>query len=613
MELLLNCQGLTKTIGSRQLFDSVSFTVDGGDRLGIIGANGTGKTTLLRILAGLDSPDGGKVTVSKNIRTGYLQQSDIFGNEASVADVLTQELRRIEPDPAEQYNRVHAMLSRADFSSPDLRVKNLSGGWRKRLSICRALILMPDILLMDEPTNHLDIEGILWLEKLLAGSFPESPAAYILVSHDRLFLENLATRILEISPVYPEGYFAVAGNYSAFLARKEDFLRQQEELEARMANKARREAEWLHRGPKARTTKARYRVEEAHRLHNELAEIRRRNRAKKTVQLDFDGTDRRTKKLLEARGLAKSYGGGQLFSGLDLVLTPGRRIGLLGPNGCGKSTLMKILAGAENVEGLEPDKGTIRRADGVQIVSFTQNREKLDPTATLRHALAPEGETVVYRNRPLHLVTWAGKFLFTPEQLDTPVGNLSGGEQAKILIADLMRRPADILLLDEPTNDLDIPSLQVLEESLLEFSGAVVLVTHDRFLLNRLCDRVLGFCGEGIVEYFADYEQWYEACKTAERKEGKAAAAEKEPERKKKPKGRLSYLEQREYDGMEERILQAEEEEQELLRRMDDRETVKDPEKLNECWIKLEDIRRTIHELYSRWEELEAKLEAGKV
>jgi ATP-binding cassette subfamily F protein uup len=613
MDLLLNCRAVSKSIGPRLLFDAVSFTVNRGERLGIIGANGTGKTTLLRLLSGLDTPDSGKVTLTGNIRTGYLAQSDTFPDHETAAGVLYHHLRDLGLDDAEQYSRAHSLLSRAEFADPDCVVKTLSGGWRKRLSICRALVRRPDILLMDEPTNHLDLQGILWLEKLLGSSFPESPAACILVSHDRVFLENLTSRTIEISPMYPAGFFAVEGNYALFQQRKEEFLEQQEEHETRLANRSRRETEWLRRGPKARSTKAKYRIDEAHRLHCELARIQKRNRIKKKIQIDFTATDRKTKKLLEARTLAKSFDGRVLFSDLDIILTPGRRIGLLGPNGSGKSTLMHILAGSSDPVGMRPDSGSITIAEGVNIVSFSQNREQLDLSATLRQALAPEGETIVYRDQPLHIVTWAGKFLFTVDQLDTPVGNLSGGEQAKILIADLMRQPADILLLDEPTNDLDIPSLQVLEESLLEFPGSVVLVTHDRYLMDRVCDRVLGFDGRGGTDFFADYQQWIASLKADEKGPGKRADSTKQQEKgkrkRKKEKGRLSYMDQREYDSMEEKILQAEEEEQLLTRRMEHPEITSDPKKLHECWEQLENVRTTIHQLYQRWEELENKKE----
>ena len=607
MTLLLNCQAIGKTIGPRSLFNSVSFTVNRGEQLGIIGANGSGKTTLLRLLAGLETADSGRISLAKNIQTGYLAQTDIFDDNASAADVLYESLHDLGLDDTEQYNRVHSMLSRAEFSDPECPVRTMSGGWRKRLAFCRTLIRRPDILLLDEPTNHLDLEGILWLEKLLGSSLPESPGAYVLVSHDRLFLENRTNRILEISPLYPEGFLYIDGNYSDFLVKKKQFLDQQQEQETRLTNRLRRETEWLRRGPKARSTKAKYRIDEAYRLHDELTRIKTRNREGKAIQFDFNATDRKTKKLLEAHGLAKSFDNRMLFSNLDLVLSPGRRLGLLGKNGCGKSTLMQIIAGAGTESGLQPDSGSIKTAEGVRIVSFTQNREQLDLNTTLRQALAPEGESVVYRDRSLHVVTWAKKFLFRADQLDTPVSTLSGGEQARILIADLMRQPANILLLDEPTNDLDIPSLQVLEESLIEFPGAIVLVTHDRFLMDRVCDSVLGFDGRGNVSFFADYEQCLDAFQEKNRPKPKPTTQKEKKKKRTIQAGRLSYMDQREYDTMEETILKAEEKEVNLQLAMESPDISSSPEKLQECWQQLDQVRKTIHSLYERWEELEEK------
>lgn len=610
MSNILSCQALSKAYGAQQLFSSISFSINSGDRIGLIGPNGSGKSTLLKIICGLEEADSGQVVRQKHIHLSYLAQADVFDDQATVSDNLLMALRGSDLDQAERRHRVHALLSRAEFSDGDIPVAQLSGGWRKRLSICRSLLANPDILVMDEPTNHLDIEGTLWLETILGGALPGGPKAWLLVSHDRRFLENCTSRIIELSRLYPEGSLQVDGRYSDFIEAREAFLDRQQEEEVRLSNKVRRETEWLRRGPKARATKAKYRIDEAHRLQQELAEVRSRNRAAGTVQIDFDATGRKTKQLLVAQGIGKHYDGRSLFAELDIVLSPGTRLGLLGRNGCGKSTLMQILAAAGGDGGLLPDAGTLRIAENVQIVNFDQKREDIDPSITLRRALAPDGDGVVYQGRSMHVASWARKFLFRPDQLETPVGQLSGGEQARILIANLMRRPADILLLDEPTNDLDIPSLDVLEESLEEFAGAVVLVTHDRFLLDRVCDRLLGFDGNGQVAYFAEYSQWLEemAEKARVGREKRVQAELKKTENGgQKKKGRLSYLDQREYDQIEELITSAEVRVDELQQRMQEPEVVSDPAQAAECWEELEQAQLEVERLYNRWHELEEK------
>lgn len=605
---LLSCQGLAKAFGAQSLFTGVTLVINPGDRVGLIGPNGSGKSTLIKILCGLEQPDSGTVFTQKLLRIGYLRQEDSFDETASCIDILYQAAQKLDIDEAEQYNRVHALLSRAQFADPHQPVRQLSGGWRKRLSICRALVRRPEVLVMDEPTNHLDIEGILWLEKLLNATLPESPAAFLMVSHDRRFLENTVNRVIELAAVYPEGSFQVRGTYADFLDKKADYLLQRQSLEERLANKVRRETEWLRRGPKARTTKARYRIEEAGRLQEELSEVRSRNRSTGQVGIAFDATQRKTKKLLTATGLTKGFHGTTLFSGLDLALTPGMRLGLLGRNGSGKSTLMHILAAAVRQSGLKPDKGTIATADGLRIVSFDQRREQLDPDTTLRRALAPEGDSVVYQGQSLHVVTWAKRFLFRADQLETPVYRLSGGEQARILIARLMLQPADILLLDEPTNDLDIPSLDVLEESLCDFPGALVLVTHDRFLLDRVCTVVLGFDGAGKTEYFADYEQWLVMLQEQQRKEqpDSPTGSRDKPAAKPKP-GKLSYMDQREYDQMEELILAAEARLGELEALMASPEVIANPAQLQRHWQEQQEVQAKTEQMYDRWNELEQR------
>ena len=613
MAHLFSGHGLAKSFGAQNLFREIDLFIHEGDRIGLIGPNGSGKSTLLKIVCGREESDEGTIRKKKHLSVAYLAQEDLFDPDQSVLETLLGALKNQTLDESERSTRACTMASRGEFDDLQEPVGTLSGGWRKRLSICRALILRAELLVMDEPTNHLDMEGILWLERLINGMLPESPAAYLLVSHDRRFLEKCTTRMVELSPGYPQGSLQVEGNYGQFVAEREQFLDNQLRMEERLSNKVRRETEWLRRGPKARATKARYRIDEAYKMQDELQQVRQRNRAATAVQIGFDSSGRKTKKLLVAEKIAKAIDGRQLFSALDLVLSPGTRLGLLGPNGCGKSTLMQILVEASHPNPPPLQSGHIRTADGIRVVSFDQKREQVDQGMTLRRALAPEGDSVVYRGRDIHVVSWAKRFLFRVDQLETPVGQLSGGEQARILVAGLMRQPADILLLDEPTNDLDIPTLEVLEESLLDFPGALVLVTHDRALLEHVCDRVLGFTGNGEVRFYADYHQYVQAMEEKERSGRQRDMPERgggaQPVVNRKKKGRLSYLDQREYDMMEEKIMLAEEKEAALQEMMELPETMADPEKLQEVWLQLEGLRETITKLYERWEELEQKKE----
>jgi len=270
MSNFITCKSISKSYGAQTLFHNIGLVVDSGDRIGVIGPNGSGKSTLLKIICGLEEPDGGQLLRQKFVRFSYLAQEDIFEETKSVSENLLAALGEEDIEDTEKYFRVDTLLSRGEFGDSDVPVKNLSGGWRKRLSICRAMLGLPDVLVLDEPTNHLDIEGILWLEKMLTGA--AGPSAFLLVSHDRHFLENCTNRIVELSAVYPEGTFQVQGSYSRFLERRDEFLVGQQEEEERLANKARREIEWLRRGPKARSTKAKYRIDEAYKLTDELAE-----------------------------------------------------------------------------------------------------------------------------------------------------------------------------------------------------------------------------------------------------------------------------------------------------------------------------------------------------
>jgi ATP-binding cassette subfamily F protein uup len=590
--LLLSCETVSKAYGTRALFEELSLGLFEGDQVGLVGPNGSGKSTLLKILAGLEAPDRGTRSVRGGVRVGYVPQDPVFAPGGTVEDVLVGALSGV--DEADRPGRLALALGRGGFADGRAEVDTLSGGWRKRLAIGQALAAAPDILLLDEPTNHLDVDGILWLEATLL----EEARAFLVVSHDRYFLEHVTTRMVELNRIYASGLFTADGRYSDFLARRDEFLRGQAAYEDALANTVRREIEWLRRGAKARSTKARGRIKEAGRLIEELDDARARGLVR-TAGIDLAASSRRTRKLLVARGLAKSLGSTPIVRALDLAIGRGTRVGLIGPNGSGKTTLLNLLAGA-----LAADGGEIERADGLRIVRFEQHRMGLDPDQPLRRALAPESDAIVFQGRSVHVAAWAKRFLFRPEQLEVPVGRLSGGEQARILIARLMREAADLLMLDEPTNDLDIPTLEVLEDSLAEFEGGLVLVTHDRFMLERVSTTILALDGQGGAEAFADYAQW-EAARAGRPAPARETAAATPRERRRTR--RLAYQEQREWDGMEQAILEAETAADQCQRAVDDPAIASDPAALQSRYAALGAARAAVDRLYARWAELEAK------
>lgn len=460
MSLLVNCQSICKSFGAQHLFADLSLSFHADEKLGLIGPNGSGKSTLLKLIGDVEQPDSGEIIKRQKLKCTYLPQEEDLPQSTSIHDILLNSLAHTDLDEVERYNRIQRWMARAEFPDGDQTVKSLSGGWKKRVSIVKALIQEPELLLLDEPTNHLDLEGILWLEKVLK----TSTFSYILITHDRYFLENCTTKIIEIDKTYPDGFFKVNGNYSDFILEKEHFLENQQQLESSLANKNRRETEWLQRGPKARTSKARYRIDEAYRIKDRLKSVQQRNRASGSISIEFNATGRKTKRLVEAKGIQKSIGGKKLIDHLDFLLTPGTRLGLMGRNGTGKSTLIGMVN-----QTIEPDQGKLFYADDLKIVLFDQTRESLDQTLTLKRAMAPEGDSVVYHGRSVHVASWAKRFRFRADQLEQPVSHLSGGEQARVLISHLMLQPADVLLLDEPTNDLDIDTLEILEDSLKDF------------------------------------------------------------------------------------------------------------------------------------------------
>ncbi|WP_263417446.1 ABC-F family ATP-binding cassette domain-containing protein [Terriglobus albidus] len=600
MPPILNARTISKAFGASPLFRDISLTISDGDRIGLIGPNGAGKSTLLSILGGQQEPDSGEVASRKRARVAYVAQDSEFASGRTVRQVLEDALAKAHVPEDERDGRLHETVGRAGFPSFDSEAASLSGGWRKRLAISEATITRPDVLMLDEPTNHLDLEGIEWLEELLQ----QAPYAVVTISHDRYFLENVATDIIELNRIYAEGLLRVRGSYSRFLEEKQSYLASQSREQEALRNRVRTEIDWLRRGPKARTTKSKARIDKANELIGQLADVNSRTNTR-TTDIDFTASDRKTKRLIELENLGYEIDGKTIFRDLSFTFTAGTRVGLVGPNGSGKTTLLRLLRNE-----IQPTSGAIKRAEFLRTVYFSQLRE-IDSSLTLKQALTPDGgDSVTFNGRQIHVASWANRFLFTGEQLNQPVDRLSGGERARVLIARLMLQPADLLLLDEPTNDLDIPTLEILEESLLEFPGALVLVTHDRYLLDRVSTTVLGLDGEGDAAQFADYSQW-EEWKSQKEEPGNATPAREESTTPaievRAQKKKLSYLEAREFATIEQRVEEADERVVALKAKLEDPAVATNAAELQATLAELETAQTEMETLYARWAELTEK------
>ena len=590
--MLISCSSITKSFTGTPLFDGLSLTIEEGCKLGIIGRNGCGKSTLLSIVGKKQEPDAGDVAVRRGVRVAFVEQTTSFDGEKTVIEILeAAALKAVDSTPEDRSKLVSLLKSKAGL--PDTQVKNLSGGLNKRLAIAAALAEAPDVMLLDEPTNHLDIKGILWLE----GVLKNAKFAWVVVTHDRWFLQKTVQQILEINKTFPKGYFITEGDYYKFQEKREAFIEAQKKERDTLANKVRRETEWLHQGAKARSTKAKYRSDTAHAMIEELRETNSRLR-ETTTDIAFNSSDRKTKKLIELKGVTKNLGGRTLFKDQSFILSPGMRLGLLGVNGCGKTTLLNVIA-----KQLEADSGEVVHVPNLRLAIFNQNRAQLKQDWSLRRALSEHSDSVVFNGQSIHINSWAAKFGFRVDQLDLPVSELSGGEQARLAIAQIMLVPADVLLLDEPTNDLDIPALEALEDSLAEFSGAVVLVTHDRFLIDRVCDSFIGFSDEN-AKPFADYAQWEKSLTVATKPQNTTPKVERntKPAQKK-----LTYMEEKELAGMEDAIFQAEGELEQRKAALEDNTIMSDPEKAKDAAKSWEEAKAKVDKLYQRWEELESR------
>ncbi len=602
MGVLISAQGLSKSMSHKVLFFKLDMTVEDGERLGIIGPNGAGKTTLLKILANHETSDEGLTSRKKNLKLAYVVQQPELVADKNVLETLqiAGEREGLSPEMASVESQ--KMASRLGFEDPYQEAGRLSGGWKKRLAIGAALMGGPDLVLFDEPTNHLDLRSVLWLEAFLR----EAPFAWVVVSHDRLFLDRTAKRILEINPMYPGHSHGETGNYSVFMEKRFVYLKDLAQNAASLANKLRKEDIWLSRQPKARGTKSQARIDAAMTMKAEMQDLNSRLKTTSS-DIDFQNSGRKSKQLVVLKGISKAYGDKKLFEDLDFIIAPKIVLGILGDNGTGKSTLLKIIQGE-----IPADSGERTIAPNLELVYFDQGRESLNPEWTLKRAISEGHDSVIFQDRPIHVASWIRRFQFQVNQLDQKLSFLSGGEQAKVLISRLMLRRADVLLLDEPNNDLDIDTLEILEESLEDFPGAIILISHDRYLLERLCSHFLAIQGNGSIQAYADYEQWErvfleEGKPKKEKASGGQAAGGGRTKASKS--GKLSYNEQRELDSMEETIQKADHELTEAQKACE--ATATQSSGLLLATQRLQAAQLTLDNLYERWGILEGKL-AGK-
>lgn len=642
---LLNARQLAKSFGPRTLFSQLNLSVAEDEKIAIVGPNGCGKSTLLKILARLMPPDEGDIAVRREATVRYVSQQPDFPAGATAREIVATEMLAVK-EALEAFEALNVEIAQADADKLDVLlarqaelqatldsldgwawqhrvesvladlgirpedldrpVDELSGGQRRRVALAQALLASPDLLMLDEPTNHLDADTLDWLERTLA----DYPGALILITHDRYFLDNVASRIVEFDQ---KQLYSHPGHYATFVERKLERLRVARKAEARRQKLLEHELEWLSRSPKARTTKARARIDRAEVLASaDPAE------QKIDLNINFNARRRLGGIILEVTGLAKSYGERQIFQDLHLAVQRQEKIGIIGPNGCGKSTMLKILMGEERA-----DAGQVNWGQNTRPGYLSQTRDTLNPDDTVLEAVHPN-EHVHLAKRSIHKRTYLREFLFEDAEQQKKVSSLSGGERCRLLLARLMVQQSNLLILDEPTNDLDLMSLQILEDSLRDFQGCVLLVTHDRYFLNKVCNVIAAFEEDHIERYDGDYD-FYKARRDARRQEEKRqqqaerkrAEAERQQARQEAREqtrqagpGKLSWKEARELEGLEDKILEAETHKEEVEAALADPALYKDrPEQVEPLTRQLNEATAEIEALYNRWSELSERQE----
>ena len=597
---ILNIEHVSKIFGEKKIFDDVSFGIHAGDKIGIIGINGTGKTTLLKMVAGLEETDEGEIICQNNLRITYLPQNPKFPDGATVLSYVAE--GKLAADWSTE-SEAKSILNKLDITEYDAKIEHLSGGQQKRVALARTLMNPSDLLILDEPTNHIDNDMALWLEDFLI----QFKGAILMVTHDRYFLDRVTNKILEISH---GKLYAYEANYSKFLEMKA----QREEMELASERKRqsilRMELEWAKRGCRARTTKQKARLERLEALKAGKAPVQ-----DGVVELESIGT-RMGKKTVELHHISKAYGDKVLIDDFSYIVLKNQRLGIIGPNGCGKSTLMKIIAGV-----LQPDNGEVIIGDTIKMGYFAQDEAHMDEHQRVIDYIKDVAEYVPTKDGRITASQMLERFLFDSNLQYTPIGKLSGGEKRRLYLLKVLMESPNVLLLDEPTNNLDIPTLTILEDYLDSFMGIVITVSHDRYFLDNLVDRIFAFEGNGTLkQYEGGYTDYLEARGHQAKTTGKAKTTEKPQEKDTKNwkqnqpvKLKFSYKEQREYETIDEEIAKLEETVEKI--EADIMKNATNSAKLGELMGEKEAAEQALEEKMERWmylNDLAEKIEAQK-
>ena len=585
---LIGLQNIRIAFGGPLLLDGVMLQIEKGERVCLLGRNGEGKSTLLRILAGELDPPTGIISRQKNLRVGYMPQQVLKDAPGTVAGIVAEGLGTVREE-WERHRLIQKAISQMSLD-PDAPFNGLSGGQKRRTLLARALVHEPDLLVLDEPTNHLDIASIQWLENFLV----RWPGTLLFVTHDRVFLRKLSTRIVELDRGRLANWDCP---YDKYLERKQSQLEAEAQQNAVFDKKLAQEETWLRKGVKARRTRNEGRVRDLMRLR---AERSARREVGGSVNMQLQTAERSGMKVITAKNLSYKWGHEPILSGFSAQIMRGDKIGVMGPNGCGKTTLLNLLLGR-----LEPQEGTVEHGTKLEVAYFDQHRAQLDEDQSVAYNIADGNESVLINGRSRHIISYLEDFLFAPERARTPVRALSGGERNRLLLAKLFAKPSNVLMLDEPTNDLDVETLDLLEDLLVEYTGTLLLVSHDREFINEVVTSTLVFEGQGrVVEYVGGYDDWLRQRPAAEETQPRKKEAGIEPPRPRK----LSFKEQKELKLLPQQIEALEKELDELHRQMSGPAYYRStPETLSANGERAKRIPEELEKAYARWTEIEEK------